>query len=428
MAATAVRCVGLVPPLAHLDSTRVHVDGRDNREEAPEAQVIHSTRGDSREQRPDRHQGMRELRVEPQAGLPVLMKPRRGHTSDASAFGHVLPEHMAPLQRTFGLVYRVAESALYSEEKLQKRALTGSQGITRVPAPLLEAQEALAHAQPETMAPLMEGYRSQVQTSASGGVAPRGVVIDSEPRRPQAQRTVEKSRLTPRAEEVKVCKTLWRTAFAGAADAQQVLATVAQGWQATFLAKSTGPSTPRDGTRGRPGLATQPDQVIYQIAGALASSRAVRQALVDQHRCFIRATNALDATPLPPQELLPGDKGQGPAERGCRCLKDPRFVASSLSLKTPQRIMALLLVMTGCWLVYAALDYRIRPALNAPATTFPDQTDQPIHHPTARWVFHSCVGSHVLLIPGQWPVVLPLTEEHPPLRQLLGKPSERCYR
>ena len=136
--------------------------------------------------------------------------------------------------------------------------------------------------------------------------------------------------------------------------------------------------------------------MVYQIAGALASARAVRQALVDQHSCFILATNELDATQLPPQELLHGYKGQGHAERGFRFLKDPRFLASSFSRKKPERIMALLMVMTVGLLVYAALEYRIRTALKAHDPTFPDQKGNPIQHPTARWVFHYFVGIHVL--------------------------------
>ena len=84
------------------------------------------------------------------------------------------------------------------------------------------------------------------------------------------------------------------------------------------------------------------------------------------------ATNELDDTQLPPQKLLEGYKGQGHAERGFRFLKDPRFLASSLYLKKPERIMALLMVMTVCLLVYAALEYRIRNALKDHGATFPN--------------------------------------------------------
>jgi transposase len=57
---------------------------------------------------------------------------------------------------------------------------------------------------------------------------------------------------------------------------------------------------------------------------------------------------------LSPQEVLNGYKGQAHAERGFRFLKDPQFLAASLYLKTPERIMALLMVMTVCLWVYAA--------------------------------------------------------------------------
>ena len=130
--------------------------------------------------------------------------------------------------------------------------------------------------------------------------------------------------------------------------------------------------------RGRPGQGTQPAQVVYQIDGALASSLTARQARIDQHSCFILATNELDPTQLPPHEVLAGYQGQVHAERGFRFLKDPQFFASSFYLKKPERIMALLMVMTVCLLVYAALAYRIRKALKDHDATFPDQKGKPV--------------------------------------------------
>jgi transposase len=45
LAATAVERLGLTPRFAHLDSTSFHVDGRYHRDEEPEEQVIHISRG-----------------------------------------------------------------------------------------------------------------------------------------------------------------------------------------------------------------------------------------------------------------------------------------------------------------------------------------------------------------------------------------------
>src|ERR687892_1509865 len=86
IAATAAKRLGLAPPVAHLDSTSFHVDGRYNSEEEPEAEVIHITRGYSRDHRPDLNQVMLDLMVEHQAGIPLLMKPLSGNTSDAHDF------------------------------------------------------------------------------------------------------------------------------------------------------------------------------------------------------------------------------------------------------------------------------------------------------------------------------------------------------
>jgi transposase len=278
------------------------------------------------------------------------------------------------------------------------------------------------------MAPLAEGYRYHVIPSSYGGVEPRWMLIHSEPRLPQAQRTVDKQWLKQSADEVKAFKTLCRTAFACETDARQALARFANDVQTTFLSATTIAPTPHYGKRGRPGPGAQPDQIVYHIAGALASRLTDHPARIDQHSCFILATNELDEGQLSAQAVLDGYTGQAQAERGFRFLKDPQFLASSLYLKKPERIMALLMVMTVCLLVYAALEYRIRRALQAHEATFPDQKGKRIQHPTARWVFHYFVGIHVLYIPGQGRMILNLTDEHQHLLQLLGKRYAWFYR
>jgi transposase len=428
IAATAAERLGLAASFAHLDSTSFHVDGRYNSDTIPDEQVVHITRGYSRDHRPDLNQVMLELIVEHQAGIPVLMKPLSGNSSDAQGLGQVIREHIDQLQTTYGTTYLVADSALYSAENLQKLAQTQLKWLTRVPATLSEAQSVLAHAEPEAMMPLAEGYRYHVLTSTYGGIEQRWVLIYAESRQPQAKRTVAKQLLKQSTQEVKAFKKLCAHAFACEVDARQALATFEQGLQATCLHAITICLTPRYSKRGRPGQSAQPDQVTFHIAGGLASQLAVRQALIERQSCFILATNELNHAQLSPQELLAGYKGQVHVERGFRFLKDPCFLASSLYLKKPERIMALLMVMTVCLLVYATLEYRIRKALKDHGATFPNQKRQPVQNPTARWVFHYFVGIHLLLIPQQWPLVINLTDEHQHLLQLLGDHYTWFYR
>ena len=95
LAATAAQRLGLAPRFAHLDSTRVHVDGRYHSDEEPEEHGMHITRGSSREQRPDLPHVRLDWMVEPQAGMPVLLTPLRGKRSDATDCGQIIADHLA---------------------------------------------------------------------------------------------------------------------------------------------------------------------------------------------------------------------------------------------------------------------------------------------------------------------------------------------
>jgi transposase len=188
--------------------------------------------------------------------------------------------------------------------------------ITRIPATFSDAQAALAPVDPQCLASLTEHYYYGELPSIYGNVPQCWVLIDSELRQTQAQRTVDKQLRQQSAQEGNAWKKLCSTTFGCEADARQALAAFEHILQATFLVTGTLYVMPRDGKRRRPARDTPPDQMVYHIDGALASSLTSRQALLDQHRCFIRATNELDDTHLPPQELLEGCKGQVHAERG----------------------------------------------------------------------------------------------------------------
>jgi transposase len=94
IAATAATRLDLRPTSRHLDTTRVHVDGRDHRDEPPAEPVVPLTKGDSREHRPDLNHVMLELLVEHQAGIPVLMKPLSGNSRDPQECGQVIQAHV----------------------------------------------------------------------------------------------------------------------------------------------------------------------------------------------------------------------------------------------------------------------------------------------------------------------------------------------
>jgi transposase len=427
IAVQAAQRLGLPAQFAHLDTTSFHVDGRYNSAEAPDEQIVHITPGYSREHRPDLNQVMLALIVEQHAGIPLLMKPLSGNTNDQVAFGRIVTEHVQQLRTAHPITYVVADSALYTAENLGHLAQSGLKWITRVPATLGDVHAVLARVTPEIMTPLADGYRYHEEGSTYGGITQRWVVVSSETRQQRSRRSVEKQLRTQSEAELKAFKHLRRTPFACTADAQQALAAFTQALQATRLEGGRIRTVTRYGKRGRPPAEPSARHVEYRIEGALASSLAYRQALLDTKSYFILATNELDTTVLPAAEVLAGYKKQSTAERGFRFLKDPRFLATALYLKKPERIMALLMVMTICLLVYAALEYRLRQALQGQQETFPDQKGQPVQTPTMRWIFHYFVGIHVLLGVGAAPLVLHLNAQHQLVLRLLGTAYEALY-
>jgi len=88
--------------------------------------------------------------------------------------------------------------------------------------------------------------------------------------------------------------------------------------------------------------------------------------------------------------------------------------------------MALLMVMTLCLLVYSALQWRIRQGLKEKGRSYPNQKGNPTQRPTARWVFQSFDGIHVLCV-GQKGVVLNVKERHRTVVTVLGPDYERLY-
>jgi transposase len=391
LAVQSVNRLGLICPLGHLDSSSFHVDGQYNSHCPPDEDrlLIHITRGYSRDHHPDLNQVALQLICEQQAGLPLLMEPLSGNSSDKVSFRQTIQTHIAHLQSTVSLEYLVADSALYTAETL--RQMHGFFWITRVPETLNLAQWIIAAVAPDLM------KDRQVVGSIGfcthyAGVQQRWLIIYSPEAYQRAQQTVNKASLKKTQAEFKAFETL----------CQQ--------------------SKPR-----RPSKKKEPDHHSYQLSGAIASRLDVHQQRLQRKGCFILATNQMNMDDLSDEALLANYKSQQKVERGFRFMKDPLFMASTLFLKSTERIMALMMIMTIFLLVYAALEYRIRQSLRQAQQIFPNQVGRMIDNPTARWVFQFFTGIHLLVIGQMQTLVLNLHQYHRLLLRLLGERYEEIY-
>jgi transposase len=421
--AQAAKRLGITSRFSHLDTSSFHVDGAYNSDEAPlEGEgVIHITKGYSRDHRPELNQAVLELMVENQAGIPILMKPLSGNRHDSVNFREVINEHVQQLHDAHAIPYLVADSSLYNQASLQDMQAAGVKWITRVPATVGEAKTVLAQANLDDMTPLAEGLAYQALRREYAGVTQRWLVIHSQTAKERAQRKARKDFKVASEKESKALMKLSREEFACADDALAALAALQETLRVCEVTHSEVVEVPHFDRPGRPAAGATPTRIGYRVSSSFAVPLKALQRRVETRSCFILATNELDEDALSDAEVHSGYKGQAFVEKGFRFLKDPMFLASSLFLKNPERIMALLFVMTLCLLVYAALQHRIRQGLTQEQQGFPDQKGKPTFTPTARWVFQCFVGIHLLVVSREQEVVLNLKEHHLTLLEVLGE-------
>jgi len=291
--------------------------------------------------------------------------------------------------------------------------------ISRVPETLTLARDMIHAVAPALMQEPTQDACCALGT-VYGEVRQRWIVVYSPQARQRALKSVNKHCLKQGSAELKGFERLCNTDFACEADALKALERFETTLKIGMLGETHIEALPRFQGKGRPARGRTPDFYVYRITGALASQVQERQRRLERKSCFILATNELDKAVLSDAELIAAYKDQQKVERGFRFLKDPMFMAATLYLKKPERIMALMMVMTLCLLVYAALEHRIREALKAQQATFPDQKGQPSARPTARWVFQFFRGIHVLVIDHVRQVVLNMQHQHHALLELLG--------
>jgi transposase len=142
-------------------------------------------------------------------------------------------------------------------------------------------------------------------------------------------------------------RQLWHLgnqAFACQADAQAEQQRQLKTLPVWLQVACTVSSRPHYAGRGRPPKGRSPDRQTWQVQAQVTVDDELLEREVQHQARFLLATNVLDPAELPDEQLIGQDKAQSGGERGFAFLKDPLFLASSVFLKRPERIMAL-----ACW-------------------------------------------------------------------------------
>ena len=410
-----------------MDSTDFHVDGVYNsREENVEAGLIHLRQGYSRDHRPDLNQVVLNLIVENKAGIPLYMAGLDGNTSDKTAFSETIEEHIRQLQTVQKFSHLIMDSAGYTERSLKSCGDT-LKWVSRVPETLGLCKEAIASIY-DNWLPLSEGYEYVTLDQTVYGIKQRWLLVFSQAAYEREMITLRKEFAKKSEGELKdftkLCKEVFDTKEAG----QQAFDKFLKKCKYLSMNQLDFEKKAIYNKKGRPSKDDLPVSYQYFIRGEAYTQRETYENKAATKGKFILATNDLDKQRFKDAECFAVYKGQSKVEGGFRFLKDPQFLASTIFVKKPERVEALLFLMTLSLTVYAAIEYRIRQALKQQDLTFPNQLGKPIKNPTARWVFQ-CFSNITLLYNQNKPkpIILNLKPNNHLSIKLLGEKYFKYY-
>lgn len=441
LAMKAARQYGVAMTSVHLDSSSFHVDGQyrlspevtatqgaaesENGESAAEVEepgVIQITHGYSRDHRPDLKQFLVDTICSADGDVPLYLHVGNGNEADKTTFPQVIADYRK--QWTFDGLY-VADSALYSAENLD--LLKQVRWLSRVPLTLNEAKQVLRQVQEqEWMSSATEGYRIGESKSEYGGIEQRWFAVESAVRRDADLKQLDK-RVTQQFQQQQAkLRALCAQEFACEPDARKAAHKFEKSLRYHRLDVLEVVATSHHERSGRPRKAEMPSRYTDRIQVTLVpnfEAIAVERTIAGR---FLLATNVLDPAALSAEQALQEYKDQQSNERGFRFLKDPLFFTSSMFLKSPQRVMAVAMVMALSLLVYSLAQRKLRQALEAADTGIKNQLGKPTQRPTLRWVFQCFQSVHLLLVNGIQRISN-LTAERQTILRFLGSACGRYY-
>ena len=398
---------GITAQQVHVDTTSFAVTGEYAAD--LDAHTLAVTYGYSRDHRADLKQWMLALATTRASDVPLFCQALDGNASDKVtlvAVVEALAEQLRADNEEEAPIF-VADSGLYGAENVARLSAAGVRWISRVPGTSTEAKAALAVADAAWQ---HDGdlFWAPVPQAPAGE---RWVVVRTTQGEDQVRKTLQRQVDTTREQWEKALWHLSNRRFACAPDAQAALAHHLKPRPQWLTVQAYLISHPKRSRPGRPRQGTPPDRTEWQIQAAVTVDEAGVARAVQRNASFLVATNVLAADQLADQELIRTYKDQHSVERGFSFLKDPLFLASSVFVKKPERIVALSLVMVLCLLVYRLAEHRLREQLAATGQTVPNQLQQPTGRPTLRWIFQCFEGVNLVVF--QPP-------HGPPQRELAG--------
>ena len=432
IATQARRIFGIKAEQVHVDTTSFSVSGEYSGVQAGEdAAVIAITYGYSRDHRNDLKQWMLALATTYDGDVPLFLQPLNGNSSDKVSLLAIITALQTHLREAGEEESRyVADNGVYSETNMKQLNQAGVKWVSRVSETSTEAKTLIGQGS-ETWQQSEDGtvhWVSRELTLPQG--RERWVVVYTQASLQRAQQSMQRQASKAQTTWEQTCWHLGNRRFACQADAcAEVLRELKE--KPTWLDLHTEVvAHPQYAGKGRPRKDASAVSHQWQIVATVTVNQQQVAEQAFRNACWIVGTNVIEPSILSDYDLIATYKGQGSPERGFRFLKDPLFLASSVFVKKPERIMALSFIMVLCLLVYRLAEVRLRARLAQTQQTIPDRVHKPTARPTMRWVFQCFEGIellHIQTTTTSHVLVLRLQPLHRLILQLLGPLYEKFY-
>jgi len=413
---------GLGKNVQSLDTTSFSLSGNYDVESDTESiEVVH---GYSKDHRPDLKQVVAELIVSHDGDVPLALQMHDGNAEDTTIFQRRCEQLKDQYDCNQTLV---ADSKLYCEKNAAN--LREIRFVTRIPEVTAEAKETIQKA----LDCESDWYDASEDLSFTTfkvdhfGISQNWHVCLSREALVRATKTLEKQVAKEKQKIQKELFHLQAQRFACEQDARQSLEKLTKKWRYHDLAHVNVVAHKVHGKRGRPAKDRACEKQVFQIEGNFELNQRLVEQSMKTKACFIVGSNDLG---MAAPQAIETYKSQGSVERGFRFLKDPRFFASSMFLKKPERIEALVTIMTLSLLVYTIAQRRIRKALADQEPFIPNSSKKLIRKPTLKRIFQLFQGISLvtLRLDGYVRIVLDgMTEMRRRVLEALGGKALEIY-
>jgi transposase len=432
IALKVVKKFGVSMTSVHGDSSSFYVhgeyesgEGEAQTKDEPDFIPIEIKRGYSRDHRPDLKQFTLNLLTSTDGDIPLGLRVGDGNEVDTQVLVPFMKQWRESWEELGGETPQVmaGDAALFTEDNLE--ILGDLSWISRVPARIAEAirlMQTLAHQQFQPFQnSRLQDYRFCEVCTIYGTVAQRWIIVESHPRLRADLKKLDKKLAQETKKQNRALDELKAQEFACEADAFKAGKAFEKKLNFHLLFELKIEAKAHYQKRGRPSKEDLPSYYSFHVQAQLKLNPEVVQAHRNQAGRFIVATNILDEQSWKPEKVVLEYKDQT-CERGFRFLKDPLFFVSRVFLKSPKRIMVLMMVMGLALLVYSIGQRHVRQTLATSQETLADQKGKQTEHPTLRWLLQCFLSVHLVWVDGV-KTLIKLTERQ---RRILDFLSPNC--